>query len=90
VILRRLFPFLTMRLLQLKPLREAERAREIAAGNVPDEAPGAQRMRLEDAITLVGTCLDMCPEFEREERDYQGEADVFERVSRVYVLSCCF
>jgi hypothetical protein len=38
-------------------------------------------MRLEDAITLMGTCTDMCPEFEREERDYQGEADVFERVS---------
>lgn len=27
--------------------------------------------RLEDAITLVGTCMDMCPRFERYRRQKQ-------------------
>lgn len=38
------------------------------------------RRRLEHAITLVGTCMAMCPEFERHEREYQQSLEKFEKV----------
>jgi len=28
--------------------------------------------RLEDAITMVGTCMDMCPRFERYRREREN------------------
>lgn len=33
---------------------------------------------LTEAVTIVGTCMDMCPEFEREEREYQNNVDRLE------------
>ena len=36
--------------------------------------------RLEDAITIVGTCMDMCPEFERYRRERENNLDKWECV----------
>lgn len=36
--------------------------------------------RLEDAITMVGTCQDMCPEYERYRRERQNNLDRWEMV----------
>lgn len=63
---------------QLKKNREAERAHAIANNLVDD--PNKQR-RLEDAITFVGTCQDMCPEFERVERIVRRAVDGCEKVT---------
>ena len=38
-------------------------------------------MRLDQATDFEGTCQDMCPEWEREEREYQNNVDPLERVS---------
>jgi hypothetical protein len=38
------------------------------------------KVSLEDAITFVGECLDMCPEFERHEREYQKNLADMEKV----------
>ena len=38
-------------------------------------------MRLDEATNFVGTCQEMCPEWEREEREYQNNVDPLERVS---------
>lgn len=64
-------------LMQLKT-RQAQRRDEcIAAGVLPDpNRPGL----LEDAAKLVGTCMDMCPEYERVEREVQKELDRWEVV----------
>jgi hypothetical protein len=35
---------------------------------------------LTGAITVVGTCMDMCPEFERHEREFQKDVDEWEKV----------
>ncbi|KAF9203883.1 hypothetical protein BGZ49_005921 [Haplosporangium sp. Z 27] len=53
---------------ELKVLRVKERENEIRKGTIADPE---KRVRLEDAIAFVGTCTDMCPEFERHEREYQ-------------------
>ena len=45
--------------------REKERTNAIRNGLLADPN---KRTRLEDAITVVGTCQDMCPEFERIQR----------------------
>lgn len=37
-------------------------------------------MRLDQATDFQGTCVDMCPEWEREEREYQNNVDPLERV----------
>ncbi|KAI0771453.1 SAC3/GANP/Nin1/mts3/eIF-3 p25 family-domain-containing protein [Irpex lacteus] len=34
--------------------------------------------RLEDAITMVGTCVDMCPRFERYQRERESQLDKWE------------
>jgi len=47
---------------QLEAFRVEERRIGIANGLIHD--PNTRR-RLEDAITTVGTCEDMCPEYER-------------------------
>ncbi|ORY76935.1 hypothetical protein BCR35DRAFT_353301 [Leucosporidium creatinivorum] len=64
------------RFMELKPLREAQRARDIKAGLIPDPL---KPMRLDQATDFLGTCIEMCPEFEREEREYQNNVDVLER-----------
>lgn len=37
-------------------------------------------MRLDQATDFLGTCEEMCPEWEREEREYQNNVDLLERV----------
>jgi hypothetical protein len=39
--------------------------------------------RLEDAITMVGTCTDMCPRFERYRRERENNLTEWEVVRRV-------
>jgi hypothetical protein len=67
----------------MKERRVQERKAAIQAGTIPD--PDKPR-RLEDAITFVGTCMDMCPEFERYEREFQLNIEKFERVKRQLAL----
>ncbi|KAG0018552.1 hypothetical protein BGZ81_010188, partial [Podila clonocystis] len=62
---------------ELKEKRVLERQEAIRKGTIPD--PDKPR-RLEDAITFVGTCQDMCPEFERHEREYQQSVESFEKI----------
>ncbi|MBW0490566.1 hypothetical protein O181_030281 [Austropuccinia psidii MF-1] len=64
------------RFLELKPQREAERVRAVRQGLIPDPL---KPRRLDEALPFLGTCLDMCPEFERHEREYQNNSDKWER-----------
>lgn len=63
--------------LQLKPLREEQRLKAIKQGLIPDPS---KPMRLDQATDFEGTCEEMCPEWEREEREYQNNVDPLERV----------
>lgn len=63
------------RFLEMKSERGALRDRYIAQGILPDPNKPQQ---LSDATKLKGTCTDMCPEFERHEREFQGEGDELE------------
>jgi threonine synthase len=74
-------PTLTTDLTQLKKKREQERADAIARGFLAD--PDKPRT-LAEAITPVGTCPDMCAEFERLERVVQK--DVWNAEMVCYVL----
>ncbi|KAG0344295.1 hypothetical protein BG004_004572 [Podila humilis] len=69
---------------ELKEARVKERDQAIRSGAIPD--PDKQ-MRLEDAITFVGTCTDMCPEFERHEREYQKNVESFEKSTLDYLIN---
>ncbi|KAG0347586.1 hypothetical protein BG004_007420 [Podila humilis] len=62
---------------EFKEARVKEREQAIRSGAIPD--PDKQ-MRLGDAITFVGTCRDMCPEFERHEREYQKKVESFKKI----------
>ncbi|KAF1346781.1 SAC3/GANP/Nin1/mts3/eIF-3 p25 family-domain-containing protein, partial [Delphinella strobiligena] len=62
----------------LKKQRERERGDAIAKGFLAD--PDKPRT-LAEAITPVGTCPDMCAEFERVERMYQNDVWPAENVS---------
>ncbi|WFD19230.1 actin cytoskeleton and mitosis protein [Malassezia caprae] len=63
------------RLAELKVQYAQKREEYIASGVLPDPSkPGL----LEDATKLVGTCPDMCPEYERVEREVQKELDRLE------------
>ncbi|WFD29996.1 actin cytoskeleton and mitosis protein [Malassezia sp. CBS 17886] len=65
----------TSRLAELKALYARKREKYIADGVIPDPSrPGS----LEDAKKLVGVCADMCPEYERLEREVQKELDRWE------------
>ncbi|WFC97513.1 actin cytoskeleton and mitosis protein [Malassezia yamatoensis] len=65
----------TSRLEELKVVYAKKREAYIASGLLPDPSrPGA----LEDATKLVGTCEEMCPEYERLEREVQKELDRLE------------
>lgn len=57
--------------------RELERKKAIAEGKMDD--PLVPK-RLEDAITMVGTCMDMCPRFERYRRERENNLDKWELV----------
>lgn len=62
-------------LIKLKNELARKREAYIARGVLPDPArPGS----LKDAIKLVGTCEDMCPEYEQLEREVQKELDKLE------------
>lgn len=54
---------------QLVRAREAERKKSIAEGKMDD--PQVPK-RLDEAITMVGTCMDMCPRFERYRREREN------------------
>ncbi|KAF5344851.1 hypothetical protein D9756_011184 [Leucocoprinus leucothites] len=62
---------------ELVKAREAERKRAIAEGKMDD--PLVPK-RLEDAITMVGTCMDMCPRFERYRRERENNLFEWETI----------
>ncbi|KAG9322711.1 hypothetical protein KVV02_000789, partial [Mortierella alpina] len=62
---------------ELRDKRVTEREDAIRNGLIPDPN---KPVRLEDAITFIGTCKDMCPEFERHEREYQQSVEKFEKI----------
>jgi hypothetical protein len=64
-------------LFQLVKARELERKKAIAEGKMDD--PSVPK-RLEDAISVVGTCLDMCPRFERYRRERENNLFEWETV----------
>ena len=43
--------------------------------------------RLEDAITIVGTCMDMCPRFERYRRERENNLFEWETVCNLLFSS---
>ncbi|KAF5375889.1 hypothetical protein D9615_008201 [Tricholomella constricta] len=57
--------------------RELERKRAIADGKMDDPAIPK---RLEDAISVVGTCQDMCPRFERYRRERENNLFEWETI----------
>ena len=63
--------------------REAEKKKAIAEGKMDD--PLVPK-RLEEAITMVGTCMDMCPRFERYRRERENNLDRLEVVRDRFVL----
>ncbi|PWN29425.1 hypothetical protein BDZ90DRAFT_230299 [Jaminaea rosea] len=63
------------RFLEMKKQRPALREKYIQQGILPDPLKPQQ---LSDAANFRGSCMDMCPEFEREEREFQGEGDELE------------
>ena len=63
---------------QLKVKREAERKLAIANGLIDN--PDKPR-NLSEAISFIGTCLDMCPEFEMHQREFQNNVEKLEIVS---------
>ncbi|KAJ3169432.1 hypothetical protein HDU87_000603 [Geranomyces variabilis] len=65
------------RYMELKAQRPALMAKYIAAGKMDDPD---EKYRLEDARNFVGECQDMCPEYERHEREYQKGLMEFEKV----------
>ncbi|GAA6016185.1 hypothetical protein JCM11491_003762 [Sporobolomyces phaffii] len=64
------------RYLELKPRREEQRLKAIKQGLIPDPS---KPMRLDQATDFEGTCEEMCPEWERQEREYQNNVDPLER-----------
>ena len=63
--------------MQLKKLRAREREDAMRKGLIDD--PDKPR-KLQDAIKFTGTCQDMCPQFERLERELQHGLDQLEKV----------
>ena len=61
----------------MKEKRSSLREKYIAEGLIHDPS---KPMTIDNAITFVGTCLDMCPEFEREEREFKKNLDKLEIV----------
>lgn len=63
--------------MQMKAQRAALMQKYIAEGKMDDPN---KKYRLEDARNFVGECQDMCPEYERHEREYQKGLMEFEKV----------
>ncbi|KAJ3210983.1 hypothetical protein HDU82_006991 [Entophlyctis luteolus] len=67
----------------MKESRNALKQQYIDEGKLlPDNA----QITLNDAITMVGECLDMCPLFERHEREYQNGLHDFEKKTLDYLF----
>ncbi|KAI6145024.1 SAC3/GANP/Nin1/mts3/eIF-3 p25 family-domain-containing protein [Pisolithus tinctorius] len=62
---------------ELVKARDAERKKAIAEGKMDD--PLVQKS-LKDAITMVGTCMDMCPRFERYRRERENNLTEWETI----------
>ncbi|KAJ7151013.1 hypothetical protein C8R46DRAFT_1123015 [Mycena filopes] len=62
---------------ELVKQREVERKTAIATGKMDD--PLVPK-RLEDAISIVGTCMDMCPRFERYRRERENNLFEWETI----------
>ncbi|CAA7264544.1 unnamed protein product [Cyclocybe aegerita] len=62
---------------ELVKAREIERKKAIAEGKMDD--PLVPK-RLEDAISIVGTCMDMCPRFERYRRERENNLFEWETI----------
>ncbi|RDB21797.1 SAC3 family protein 1 [Hypsizygus marmoreus] len=62
---------------ELVKARELERKKAIAEGKMDDPAVPK---RLDDAISVVGTCLDMCPRFERYRRERENNLFEWETI----------
>ncbi|KIM44074.1 hypothetical protein M413DRAFT_9323 [Hebeloma cylindrosporum] len=62
---------------ELVKAREIERKVAIAEGKMDD--PLVPK-RLEDAISIVGTCMDMCPRFERYRRERENNLFEWETI----------
>ncbi|KAJ7802393.1 hypothetical protein B0H14DRAFT_3488450, partial [Mycena olivaceomarginata] len=62
---------------ELVKQREIERKTAIAEGKMDD--PNVPK-RLEDAISIVGTCMDMCPRFERYRRERENNLFDWEKI----------
>ncbi|KAI8826513.1 SAC3/GANP/Nin1/mts3/eIF-3 p25 family-domain-containing protein [Chytriomyces cf. hyalinus JEL632] len=61
----------------MKSQRDALKEKYIREGKIlADDA----KVSLNDAVSLVGECLDMCPEFERHEREYQRGLHPLEKI----------
>ncbi|KAI8909405.1 SAC3/GANP/Nin1/mts3/eIF-3 p25 family-domain-containing protein [Powellomyces hirtus] len=65
------------RYMELKAQRGALMEKYIAEGKMDDPN---EKYRLEDARDFVGECQDMCPEYERHEREYQKGLMEFEKL----------
>lgn len=63
------------RFFEMRAQREIVRAKYIREGILPDPEKPTD---LTEAKTLTGTCMEMCPDFEREEREFQNEGDTLE------------
>ncbi|KAH9023733.1 SAC3/GANP/Nin1/mts3/eIF-3 p25 family-domain-containing protein [Lactarius pseudohatsudake] len=63
---------------ELVKAREVERKRAIAEGKMDD--PLVPK-RLDEAITMVGTCADLCPRFERYRRERENNLFNWEVIS---------
>lgn len=70
---------------QLVKAREVERKKAIAEGKMDDPLVAK---RLEDAITMVGTCMDMCPRFERYRRERENNLFEWETVYDFLIFQC--
>jgi hypothetical protein len=66
--------------------REVERKKAIAEGKMDD--PTVPK-RLEDAISIVGTCMDMCPRFERYRRERENNLFEWETVCTLSIRVNC-
>ncbi|KAJ3051865.1 hypothetical protein HK097_007137 [Rhizophlyctis rosea] len=62
---------------ELKAQRPALMQQYIAEGKMMDPE---KKYRLEEAFDIVGTCQDMCPEFERHEREAQHSLQEWEKI----------
>ncbi|WBW75053.1 TREX2 complex subunit Sac3 [Schizosaccharomyces osmophilus] len=60
---------------ELRRLRDKEREDAIQKGLIDDPSKPRQ---LDEAVTFIGTCQDMCPEYEREQREYQNNLERWE------------